>query len=666
MASNLPDEIVSEILSPALRVSDAAFSAFGPSPFMTFSESSSAFLLVCKSWLRVATPLLYNVAILRSKAQAQALAATLNANPALGPFIKKLRVEGGYAISMHKILQASKNITDIFLSMRIPPSDNACGLCRGLPLINPVRLILDWTTLGRLALKLFDTLEQCIPAWKKMTVLELRYGYSSDLFHKFVQAPNLETLVVWNEGSLHEVPSFMRTAAANPCLKRIRIEPPPSLKNHNFYDEAKANARLKALLSLADEIDALPCPFVYPVQLTADPVQEDAIWSRVLYFALYRDGSEPRRGYLSQHPGRLAPILVCKTFARLGVPHLYTSPVLSEGAPLKSFASQLTLHSSRVRCLSICPPSDMTLFSRIVAHTTVLIELHGLQPDLLTAVNYQVRPPCPITWKAFSDVGESTGASLRSFQGITVAKANGPVNPDVFSLFSQMREFHWDSATAFKTGPKLGPKLIPADTFSLLVNLTVTAFDASFLGVLSYMELPALRTVVLPATAVGGAAFFERHGAKLRELTVSEHQLKDRAVAIWRACPSLTVLGVSCDDKHSASASCFKTSESYATVERIVFRIPERYWFREMHKTAFYHILWSLVEPSTASFPALREIEHPRCRWPTTELEISKSQWVHWADMLIPYERYLVGPDGVRWRPRLQFVSKAKGKKGKR
>jgi hypothetical protein len=53
----------------------------------------------------------------------------------------------------------------------------------------------------------------------------------------------------------------------------------------------------------------------------------------------------------------------------------------------------------------------------------------------------------------------------------------------------------------------------------------------------------------LPATAVGGAAFFEQHGAKLRELTVSEHQLKDREVAIWRACPSLTVLGVSFDDK---------------------------------------------------------------------------------------------------------------------
>ncbi|KAJ7938341.1 hypothetical protein B0H13DRAFT_1139374 [Mycena leptocephala] len=152
MANHIPDEIISEILSPALRVSDAAFStlsASGASPFMTFSESSSAFLVVAKAWLRVATPLLYNVVVIRSKAQAQALAAALKANPALGRFIKKLRVEGGFAISMLKILQTSPNITDLFLSLEIPQPDNACGLHRGLHLINPVRVIIDtgrpWT-----------------------------------------------------------------------------------------------------------------------------------------------------------------------------------------------------------------------------------------------------------------------------------------------------------------------------------------------------------------------------------------------------------------------------------------------------------------------------------------------------------------------------------------
>ncbi|KAJ7474306.1 hypothetical protein FB451DRAFT_1467106 [Mycena latifolia] len=32
-----------------------------------YSESTSAFLLVCKAWLRVATPLLYHTVVVRSK-----------------------------------------------------------------------------------------------------------------------------------------------------------------------------------------------------------------------------------------------------------------------------------------------------------------------------------------------------------------------------------------------------------------------------------------------------------------------------------------------------------------------------------------------------------------------------------------------------------------------
>ncbi|KAJ6524562.1 hypothetical protein B0H19DRAFT_1200314 [Mycena capillaripes] len=61
---------------------------------MKFSESSSAYLVVSKAWLRVATPLLYNVVAIHLKAQAQALAATLTTNPALGRFIMKSRNRG--------------------------------------------------------------------------------------------------------------------------------------------------------------------------------------------------------------------------------------------------------------------------------------------------------------------------------------------------------------------------------------------------------------------------------------------------------------------------------------------------------------------------------------------------------------------------------------------
>ncbi|KAF8208588.1 hypothetical protein K438DRAFT_1930226 [Mycena galopus ATCC 62051] len=124
MAANIADEILVEILTPALRVSDEAFSATSE----TETEISPSLTPL---------PLCLFTLILRSKAQAKALAALLTASPTLGQLIRRLRLEGGYAISVLKILQASSNISDIFLSLDIEAPDNACGLCRGLQLIQP-------------------------------------------------------------------------------------------------------------------------------------------------------------------------------------------------------------------------------------------------------------------------------------------------------------------------------------------------------------------------------------------------------------------------------------------------------------------------------------------------------------------------------------------------
>jgi hypothetical protein len=113
--------------------------------------------------------------IIRSKAQAQALAVVLTSNPAFGKFIRKLRVEGGYGISMLKILQTSPNITDIFLCLDIDSPDNACGLRRGLHLIDPVRVIIHGgcnnprhAHLFPEGQKLAKKIGQCILTWKKM------------------------------------------------------------------------------------------------------------------------------------------------------------------------------------------------------------------------------------------------------------------------------------------------------------------------------------------------------------------------------------------------------------------------------------------------------------------------------------------------------------------
>ncbi|KAJ7465133.1 hypothetical protein FB451DRAFT_1262722, partial [Mycena latifolia] len=485
MAGNVPDEIIHEILCPALRVPDEAFSATShDSPFVSVVESSSAFLLVSKSWLRVGTPLLYNVVIIRSKAQAQALAIVLRSNPDLGRSIKKLRVEGGYAISMHKILQASKNITDLFITLDIAKFDNACGLCRGLPLIEPVR---------------------CIQKWKNLTVFDITHLMDgspslSSIYHALKNAKSLNTLIISDsDASLFqesEVPRYILTIAANLSLQHIRPKPRPTrdVTESEFFQALQQHGRLQALFELPPPLIEPPTiPFVYPAQLAADPEVEDRIWRQVLYY------------------------------------------VMDHG----DIASR---YYSLVRRLSITHPGGDQFVARMIARALTLVEL--------------VCTTFTVTWKVFNDICNMAGSTLRTVQ-VSVAKPTTPVSPDIFSQLPGLRCFTWDSEIVFKTDLDL----ISGGAFDGLVDLSIEAFDSTFLTVLTHMEwLPSLRNVIFSAKSTGGNFFFEKHGKKLLELTVSVPQI-DSHTPILRHCPSLTSVPRKLTGKH-------------ACLERITFRPP--------------------------------------------------------------------------------------------
>jgi hypothetical protein len=173
----LPDELIKEIISPALKVSDEVFSDTSPtSPFAGYSQSTSVFLVVSKTWLRVATPLLYHIVVLRSKAQAQALEAALRENKLLGTFIKKLRLEGGFGSALYPIITSAPNLTDLFLSFDIWSADSVSGLCRGLPKMNPTRIILDDKHNDRFSnaplRQLVKVVCQCLKTWTNLVKLK--------------------------------------------------------------------------------------------------------------------------------------------------------------------------------------------------------------------------------------------------------------------------------------------------------------------------------------------------------------------------------------------------------------------------------------------------------------------------------------------------------------
>ncbi|KAJ7048733.1 hypothetical protein C8F01DRAFT_1266616 [Mycena amicta] len=373
-ATCLPDEIIVEILAPALK--DSAPYRIRLRPYFYgglrrlpdrsrtvpahagshFSESPSAYLLVCKAWLRVSTPLLYNVVVLRSTAQAKALSSVVASNSQLGSFVHKLRVEGGYGSAMHTLLKHTPNITDLYLSFDLYPRDSTDGLCKGLSLINPIRLILADLTYfesgSNTASKLIDALIRVGPNWNNLTVLDIscpsHYGPSNWLTRiaeASAREKHLSTIVV---GSV-KLASKVAEALKGCPPEVIRISPP--LRSELELDSAillrrtlaaAGKTSLQYQINIANNSQPNIPRYHYVnrnpnfVPLAAAPQEiQDSIWSLILEFACFP---------INRTANQL--LLVCKRFSRLALPHVYaTVTLVTRKSALKLARTTFQSHS---------------------------------------------------------------------------------------------------------------------------------------------------------------------------------------------------------------------------------------------------------------------------------------------------------------------------------
>ncbi|KAJ7505578.1 hypothetical protein B0H11DRAFT_429518 [Mycena galericulata] len=495
MANNLPDEIVSEILSPALKVSDDAFSDTSRnSPFAVYSESSSAFLLVSKAWLRVATPLLYHVVVLRSKAQAAALDSALRDNKELGRFIKKLRVEGGYGGSMFKIIKAAPNITDIFISLNIWSDDNVGGLIRGLPLINPTRVVLHDTegTRNKNIHLLHDAVTQCIKGWKNLTVFEIPYS-NNNYYHSreaseaigsaLKEAPNLKTVIIPAIPVTRTIPHYLVLIAQNPSVRSIQFKETSNFKIPDYFYRgynapALADPSLRGLIKAPVDIpndDSMnfpsaspsPQPTPRPLQFSTASVTED-IWERIISFAAVLTFNNDR----TRSKPRLGIVLVSKMFARLALPYFYEAIILR--TPWQFDDLMVHLNADPILCSRV-----RTLYLSTNAHI-------NLRPALprIRLLNLIGQAPFGMTCKAFSDLGKHSGPTLVRLEGIQVAKGSTVQNPSVFSSFHHLRSL----SIGFKGSFDMKSSSIPVGALANLEELSLSAMDGSLLTVLTEME----------------------------------------------------------------------------------------------------------------------------------------------------------------------------------
>ncbi|KAJ7210165.1 hypothetical protein GGX14DRAFT_626594 [Mycena pura] len=700
---HLPDETISEILSPALSVPDDAFSDNSLDPFATYSESSSAYLLVCKSWLRVATPLLYNVVVLRSKAQAKALAHAVSKNNVLGLFMKKLRVEGGYGQPMYTILKCAPNVSDLYLSFDIFAPDSTDGLCRGLHLINPIRLILrDKHFLkNKMVLNLVHSVTETIPKWDRLSVLHWPYDFTTPRFNMIawalVQANRLHTIFI---ESIHTAKVVYEALKECP-LRQIHIQESVSdreLAIYKFQDQ-----RLTALVQYTKKSEKVPCgrvapddqisqkvsvipslnPHFTPMRATSKAVQ-DAIWSRVLYFAMTVPERVQDPTFKVTHRG-LHLLLVSKTFHRLGLPHYYAHIKLDSSLAASNLAFVLSRRPSLAPNIKVISASggDYSSDSEYDSDTDPLATVNGSNhadrgsdgkpcADPILAVLSQTNRlreltsqfaeenardcivvnlgEIEISWPAFVAMAKCSGSVLRECSSLVGAKRDA--SPTVFNDLVELRKLYWRCDTTFSCNQT--DTLV--DALPNLEDLHVLGRECkSFLTVLSMMRLTSLRRVSFFRDFDGGN-FLQVHGSRLSELEITINTVRTLRTGVLEYCPNLISLTL-CDQRNFTingqppDTNTIFPREPAALLTEVRFLL--RHYLGGKDVLSKWEQFFMTFSQQSHLVPNLRSIQSTHFVWPTSEHEISKSGWVRVAESLLAQNICMMDETGKKWRARL-------------
>ncbi|KAI0793162.1 hypothetical protein BC629DRAFT_1593045 [Irpex lacteus] len=143
MLPDTPEELLREIFRNLLYVPiDIYFSQTDRfyTEFPAYKSNLTSLLLVCKKWLRIATPLLYETIGIGTEAQMGRLAYTLRSNPTLGVMIRNLRLDGGFGKHLYTVAKCAPHIQT--LSVRVHPGDRGAnvGYLHALPSMKPTTL----------------------------------------------------------------------------------------------------------------------------------------------------------------------------------------------------------------------------------------------------------------------------------------------------------------------------------------------------------------------------------------------------------------------------------------------------------------------------------------------------------------------------------------------
>ncbi|KAF7331412.1 F-box domain-containing protein [Mycena kentingensis (nom. inval.)] len=642
---HIPDEILSEILSPALKVSDDAFSNASSWTFATYEESTSAYLLVNSSWLRVSTPLLYHTVVLRSKAQAIALGRALQQNKDLGRFVKRLRVEGGFGPSMKTILGLTPNVVDLFLSLGIYSNDSTGGLCGGLALISPTTLILSSTswTRNKAVNALMDALVAAIPGWDRLTTVDSSFsgwhGGPDRLLAAIKQANRLERLVV---------PMVHTAMSIYPQVQSCPIRVVECKARNSHYVELNISESLKPLIKYREPktgfvepspakrvaIDIPPSldPFFQPLKDAAATVRE-TVWSRILYFAMECPERAERAKTFDtdkksnvKDGARISLLLVSKLFLKLGLPHFYAHLFFRYSYLTDHFKNSL----SRARFTE--QPVQTIASNSLLAIST------------------------------FPQIATAFGTTLVHAHMHFATENQAQISAVVFSHLTALKRLRWSGRVEVDLSQGLGAN---SNAMPRLEELRLRSVSQSFVTLFSQLQFPRIRSLEIDgrfhsAGSINFVPLVQAHGALLQHLSVPAETSDALGSTFLTICNSLTSLEITpthsgVEERRPMSLASLSPHKGAMSLTRIV--VNQYTWpskkSRAVAAAAEWTTLFARWTPTT-SFPNLREISFKCFTWPKTERDIAKSCWVPLAETLLKNGIDLLDKDGKKWRARLK------------
>ncbi|KAJ7609568.1 hypothetical protein DFH06DRAFT_1308863 [Mycena polygramma] len=578
------------------------------SPFASPSVSSSAALIVCKAWLRVATPLLYHVVVVRSKAQARALQRSLRGNPDLGRFVKMLRVEGGFGPAMEDILRNTPNITDIFLSLQIHASDSTTGLVGGLQYINPTRMII------------FDD------------------GHMKN----YLKNKHVQGLLRALEARARKWTNFPRRCNISLCrFPRIRGFFPSFSWGHLGLTSSR-----EIMLHKDEPVSLQPSESSFKPMASAPQEVIERVWSRSLEFAMLSSDAEPEvasdgssdcPSEAGVYHDRLQLLFVSKMFHRLATPHMYCHLAFPHAPPLRSLALQLAstpavgahIRSIEVRWDMFEGNVDMT---DILCHTPRLVRLVGFK-GLFSGIP-------TLSWTAFEALGQAAGASLQTFSGFKfkVTEDSEPHSPAVFGRFAALRRLDWniDYPLVVNERPFFDQAAaVPRDDLPALESLRITSWAGLELFIV--MELPSLRRVDFDFKyhhdqIRGDPTFLQKHGPKLEEIKILTPQFP--GTSILTLCPGMSILSCEVFAQHGNDFGYEHLAPGFQHACLTTLVVDKEALSNKVKDQQHWKLFFDKL--NLAYFPSLSEIRVvPLTEWPTTEHAISKSVWVKLAENLL-------------------------------